>query len=107
MMTVSDKGRYAVTDYKVVRRYKDYTLCEFKLQTGRTHQIRVHSKYLGHSVVGDKTYGSKTCRFNLNGQLLHAYKLSFVHPDTKEQMTFECDIPDYFAKILKVLKISK
>jgi len=107
MMTVSDKGRYAVTDYRVVRRYKDYTLCEFKLQTGRTHQIRVHSKYLGHSVVGDKTYGAKTCRFNLNGQLLHAFRLELTHPETGERMAFEAPLPDYFKKVLDILEGKK
>ena len=99
-----NKGRHAVTDYRVLKRYEGYTLCEFSLRTGRTHQIRVHSKHLGNPVVGDKTYGPKKCPFNLAGQLLHAYSLTFVHPSTGEQMTFTCDLPDYFKGVLSKLK---
>ena len=102
--TVSSKGRNAVTDYRVVKRYEGYTLCEFSLRTGRTHQIRVHSKYLGNPVVGDKLYGPKKCPFDLAGQLLHAYSLTFIHPSTGEEMTFTCDIPDYFKRVLSKLK---
>ncbi len=101
---VANKGRRAVTDYKVVKRYEGYTLCEFSLRTGRTHQIRVHSKHLGNPVVGDKVYGPKKCSFDLNGQLLHAYSLTFVHPSSKETMTFTCDLPEYFKKVLAKLK---
>ena len=100
----TNKGRRAVTDYKVVKRYDGYTLCEFSLRTGRTHQIRVHSKHLGTPVVGDKTYGPKKCPFALDGQLLHAYSLTFVHPTTGEEMTFKCDIPDYFKAVVSKLK---
>ncbi|MBQ7164125.1 MAG: RluA family pseudouridine synthase, partial [Clostridia bacterium] len=104
MMAVSAKGRLAVTDYKVIKRYKaGYTLCEFRLKTGRTHQIRVHAKYLGHPVVGDKTYGSKNCKFNLEGQLLHAFRLELDHPDTGERMIFEAPLPEYFTKVLNSL----
>ncbi|MBR3863864.1 MAG: RluA family pseudouridine synthase [Clostridia bacterium] len=99
-----NKGRRAVTDYKVLKRYEGYTLCEFSLRTGRTHQIRVHSKYLGCPVVGDKVYGPKKSPFNLNGQLLHAYKLSFVHPKSNEEVSFECELPDYFSSLLKKLR---
>ena len=101
---VSNKGRRAVTDYRVVKRYEGYTLCEFSLRTGRTHQIRVHSKHLGNPVVGDKVYGPKKCPFNLAGQLLHAYSLTFTHPTTNEQMTFKCDLPEYFKNTLAKLK---
>ncbi|MBQ9480923.1 MAG: RluA family pseudouridine synthase [Clostridia bacterium] len=104
MMAVSAKGRLAVTDYKVIKRYKaGYTLCEFRLKTGRTHQIRVHAKHLGHPVVGDKTYGSKNCKFNLEGQLLHAFRLELDHPDTGERMIFEAPLPEYFTKVLNSL----
>ncbi len=99
-----NKGRRAVTDYRVVKRFVGYTLCEFSLRTGRTHQIRVHSKYLGCPVVGDKVYGPKKCPFNLEGQLLHAYSLTFVHPKTNEEKTFVCDLPDYFKETLSKLK---
>lgn len=97
------KGKRAITDYRVVKRYQGYTLCEFSLQTGRTHQIRVHSKHMGCPVVGDKVYGPKKCPFDLNGQLLHAFKLTFSHPSTGEQMTFSCDLPEYFTKVINAL----
>lgn len=99
-----DKGKIAITDYCVVKRFDGYTLCRFDLKTGRTHQIRVHAKYLGHPVVGDKVYGIKKQKFKLNGQLLHAYRLSFVHPTTLKEMTFEAPLPDYFKEILDKLK---
>ena len=98
-----EKGKLAITDYRVEKRYSGYTLCRFDLQTGRTHQIRVHAKYLGHPVVGDRVYGIKKQKFNLNGQLLHAFKLTFVHPSTAKVMTFESPLPDYFVEILNKL----
>lgn len=97
------KGRKATTDYFVVKRYKDYTLTRFSLGTGRTHQIRVHAKYMGHAVVGDKTYGIKKQKFDLKGQLLHAFRLTLVHPETEKVMTFEAPLPVYFQKILDIL----
>ena len=103
-MAVSSSGRTAITEYKVVKRYNAYTLCEFNLKTGRTHQIRVHSKHIGHPIVGDKEYGFKNQKFNLNGQLLHAYKLEFIHPTSGEKVSFTSQIPDYFNKILKGLR---
>lgn len=101
---VLNKGRRAITDYKVLKRYKGYTLAEFSLWTGRTHQIRVHTKYLGAPIVGDKTYGPKKCPFALNGQLLHAYKIVFSHPTTGEEKTFTCPLPDYFENVLSKLQ---
>ena len=103
-MTVSSSGRTAITEYKVVKRFTSYTLCEFNLKTGRTHQIRVHSKHIGHPIVGDKEYGFKNQKFNLNGQLLHAYKLEFIHPTSGKKVSFTSQIPDYFDRILKGLK---
>lgn len=103
-MAVVDDGKIAITKYKVIKRYEGYTLCEFSLKTGRTHQIRVHAKYLGNPVVGDKEYGYKKQRFNLEGQLLHAKKLVFTHPTSGEKMSFEAPIPSYFEKVLKKLK---
>ena len=103
MMAVTDEGRRAVTEYTVKKRYDGYTLCEFRLQTGRTHQIRVHAKYLGFPVVGDKTYGSKNCKFNLSGQLLHAFRLELNHPETGERLAFEAPLPDYFKRVLDIL----
>lgn len=104
MMAVSSSGKIAITNYNVVKRFKDYCLVEFILETGRTHQIRVHAKHLLHPIVGDKTYGYKNQKFNLAGQLLHAYKLELSHPTTGKRMTFECKLPDYFENILKKLK---
>ena len=104
MMAVSDRGKVAITHYHVKERYNGYCLVEFVLETGRTHQIRVHSKYLGHPIVGDKTYGIKNQKFNLDGQLLHAYKLELTHPTTGKRMEFESQIPEYFSKVLNKLK---
>lgn len=107
MMAVKSDGRRAVTHYKVIRRYKDYTLMEFSLETGRTHQIRVHTKYLGHPVVGDPVYGYKTQKFRLNGQLLHAFRLELTHPKSGERMAFEAPLPDYFRAVLAKLDSSQ
>ena len=107
MMAVKSDGRRAVTHYKVIRRYKDYTLMEFSLETGRTHQIRVHTKYLGHPVVGDPVYGYKTQKFRLNGQLLHAFRLELTHPKSGERMSFEAPLPDYFRAVLAKLDSSQ
>lgn len=97
-----EKGKLAITDFEVLKRYKEgYTLCKFDLHTGRTHQIRVHAKYLMHPVVGDPVYGIKKQKFKLNGQLLHAWKLRLTHPKTGAVMTFEAPLPDYFINILK------
>ncbi|MFR1983872.1 MAG: RluA family pseudouridine synthase [Christensenellaceae bacterium] len=98
------KGKTAVTDYETLTHYgSDYTLCRFTLQTGRTHQIRVHAKYMGHPVVGDPLYGIRRQRFSLAGQLLHAYKLIFMHPSTGERMEFTAPLPDYFQSLLEKL----
>lgn len=100
------EGKIAITDYEVVCRFgQDYTLCRFILQTGRTHQIRVHAKHLSHPVVGDPVYGYKKQKFNLSGQLLHANTLVLDHPTTGERMTFNASLPPYFSDILK--KLSK
>ena len=102
-MAVSSQGKWAITHYKVLERYMNNCLVEFVLETGRTHQIRVHSKHMGHAIVGDKTYGIKNQKFKLEGQLLHAYKLELTHPTTGKRMTFECGLPEYFEKILSKL----
>lgn len=103
-MDIVPNGRNAVTHYEVLERYGAYTLVRFELKTGRTHQIRVHAKYMGHPVVGDRTYGYKNCRFNLDGQLLHAWRLQFTHPVTGESMSFTAPLPDYFEKVLTILR---
>lgn len=103
MMAVKDSGRRAVTHFKVLKRYKEFTFAEFKLETGRTHQIRVHCKYVGHPIVGDPVYGYEKQKFKLNGQLLHAWKLELTHPSTGERMSFEAPLPDYFQAVLQKL----
>ncbi len=101
-ISVQDSGRKAITNFKVLQRFEKNCLVQFDLQTGRTHQIRVHAKYLGHPVVGDKLYGKEVK--GLDGQLLHAYRLSFVHPRTGKVMTFEAKLPSYFENYMKKLK---
>ena len=104
MMAVTRDGRRAITHYEVIKRYNAYTLCRFKLETGRTHQIRVHSKHLGYPIVGDPVYNTKQDKFGLNGQLLHAERLELTHPSTGERMTFTAPIPDYFERVLNSIK---
>ncbi len=99
-----EKGKLAVTEYSVEKRYAEYTLCRFDLKTGRTHQIRVHARYMGHPIVGDPVYGVKKQKFNLNGQLLHAYRLELTQPTTGERLCFEAPLPDYFADVLNKLR---
>ena len=101
------EGKIAVTDFEVVARFGgEYTLCKFILQTGRTHQIRVHAKHMGHPVVGDPLYGYKKQKFSLNGQALHAYELSLTHPTSGERMTFNAPLPPSFRELLdKLCKI--
>jgi 23S rRNA pseudouridine1911/1915/1917 synthase len=103
-ISVLKTGRNAVTHYKVLERFKANTFIECRLETGRTHQIRVHMAHIGHPLVGDPVYGYKKQRFNLSGQLLHAKKLGFIHPTKGEYMEFESDMPDYFKKIYFLLK---
>ena len=90
----------AITHVKVLRRYGKYTLISAKLETGRTHQIRVHLSYIKHPLVGDTTYGPKKQLYGLDGQLLHAKTLGFVHPRTGEYMEFHSELPDYFTETL-------
>ncbi len=101
------KGKPAVTDWFVAERFRSATLVRFVLGTGRTHQIRVHAKYIGHPVVGDKTYGTRRQRFALEGQLLHAFRLTLTHPRTGERMTFTAPLPDYFERVLEILRNEK
>ncbi len=101
-ISVQADGRLAITKFKVLKYFDNTCLVEFMLQTGRTHQIRVHAKHLGHPVVGDKLYGKE--KKGLAGQLLHAYKLSFTHPRTKEFMQFQVELPDYFKVYLAKLE---
>ena len=104
-MTITYKNsKDAVTHYEFLERFKGYTFIKLRLETGRTHQIRVHMSKNSHPVVGDKTYGVKKEQFNLSGQLLHAYKVGFIHPTTKEYMEFESELPDYFEDVLNKIR---
>ncbi len=98
---VSSEGKQAISLFEVKRRYQNATLVEFSLITGRTHQIRVHSAYIGHPVVGDAVYGRADK--NLKGQLLFSYSLEFVHPRTGQEMKFELPLPDYFQNYIDKL----
>ena len=100
---ISESGKYARTDYRVLFTNKNMALTELTLHTGRTHQIRVHAKFMHHPVVGDAVYGGSN-EFKLNGQLLHAYKLVLTHPKTQKVMTFTAPIPDYFQAVLDILE---
>ena len=103
-MAIDPKGRRAVTHYHVIKNLKDnMSLIECKLETGRTHQIRVHMASINHPLLGDEVYGTKSKKFNLNGQDLHAGVLGFNHPITNEYMEFKSELPEYFNKILNVL----
>lgn len=95
-------GRNAVTHFEVLKRYRDYTLVKCILETGRTHQIRVHMKYIGHPLVGDPLYGPKKT-IKGNGQFLHAGKLGFVHPTTGKLLIFEAPLPKIFQECLEKL----
>lgn len=99
-MGVVESGKKAVTHYKVVERFASHTLVECNLETGRTHQIRVHMAKIGHPLVGDLIYGYKKQSFHLKGQALHAKKLGFIHPSTNEYMEFISPLPDYFEKLI-------
>ena len=105
MAVVMQGGRNAVTHYKVIEKLGKYTWVELQLETGRTHQIRVHMSYIGHPLLGDPVYGPKKCPFNLNGQVLHAKVLGFIHPRTGEYMEFNSELPDYFSSLIERLKI--
>ena len=108
-MCVTEKNsKNAVTNYEVLNRYKGYTHIKCILQTGRTHQIRVHMAYIGHPVSGDSVYGVKNEKVAFNGQCLHARKIGFVHPKTNEYMEFVSDLPPYFKEFInKLSNISK
>lgn len=105
-MAVVYGGREAITHVNVLERFGRYTLVECILETGRTHQIRVHMASIGHSIVGDKVYGIKKEKFNLNGQLLHAKTIGFKHPRTGKIMEFTSPLPEYFEDVLDKLRAS-
>lgn len=105
-----ENAREAVTHYEVIQSYGQITYLKLKLETGRTHQIRVHMSHLGHALLGDEVYSSTKTLFEkqhaplFDGQILHAKRLSLTHPKTKERMTFECELPDNFKKLISILE---
>lgn len=103
-MAVRKDGKTAITHFKVLKRYNKYTLLEIKIDTGRTHQIRVHMAEIGHPVVGDMVYSSGKNEFGIEGQMLHAKSLDFKHPVTGKEMHLEADLPQYFVDVLNKLQ---
>ena len=104
-MAINERnGKTAITHYRVIERLKDATYMEFKLETGRTHQIRVHMASIGHPLLGDTVYGSLKNPYHLQGQTLHAYIIGFVHPTTGEYVEFKAPIPEYFEDLLNKLR---
>ena len=107
-MDVNKEGKEAITHFKVLRRYKNkYTLLQINLETGRTHQIRVHLSYIGYPIIGDEVYSNGKNEWGIKGQCLHAWKLEFMHPITKEKISLEAEIPEYLKNILKELEEEK
>ena len=103
-MAIVPNGKRAVTHFEVLERFNGYTHVRARLETGRTHQIRVHAMSINHPLVGDPVYGPKNSKIKLNGQALHAKKLGFIHPTTKEYVEFDSELPDYFQKLLEKLR---
>ena len=99
-MAVDKKGKEAITEFKVLEKYDGFTYIEVKIKTGRTHQIRVHMAEIGYPIVGDEVYSNGRNPFNVKGQMLHAAKLGFIHPSTKEKVVFEAPLPEYFQNVL-------
>lgn len=104
-MAINEKnGKPAVTHYKVLERFDKYTYIECQLETGRTHQIRVHMTSIGHPLLGDEVYGNAKCPFKLEGQTLHAMTIGFIHPATGEYVEYEAPLPEYFEHLLQILR---
>ena len=103
-MAVRKEGKSAVTHFKVLKRFANYTLLEVKIETGRTHQIRVHLAYIGYPIVGDATYSSGKNPWNIQGQCLHAKSLQFKNPATGKEMYIEAPLPEYFSQIIEELE---
>ena len=103
-MAIVKDGKRAVTHFEVIKRYENFTHMKANLETGRTHQIRVHAASIGHPLLGDPIYGPKNSKIKCKGQTLHARKLGFIHPTTKQYVEFNSDLPDYFVEILNKIK---
>lgn len=103
-MAVTKNGKQAITHFNVIKRFNNYTLLDIKIDTGRTHQIRVHLAEIGHPVIGDEVYSNGKNEFGIKGQMLHARSLEFNHPITNKKLYLEADIPEYFKNVLKELE---
>ena len=103
-MAIVQDGRYAKTDYRVIERFKNFTHVELTLHTGRTHQIRVHMKAIGHPLLGDPVYGPAKSMYGLNKQMLHAKVLGFIHPISGKELYFESELPEYFSSVIDRLR---
>ncbi len=106
-MAVVKTGKEAITHFKVIERFKENTLLEINLETGRTHQIRVHLSQIGYPIVGDMVYSNGKNKFGVQGQMLHAWKIKFMHPITGKEMEIEAPLPPYFKDVLEKLKEEK
>jgi len=102
-MAVNERGKEAVTHFKVLKRFGKYTYISCKLETGRTHQIRVHMASIGHPLVGDEVYSNRPCPYKLQGQCLHAMTLGFVHPTSKTYIEVHAPLPEYFQHLLEIM----
>ena len=103
-MAVDKNGKNAITHFKVLQRFDGYSLLEIKIETGRTHQIRVHMSHIGYPVVGDIVYSNGKNPFGVEGQMLHAKRLELKHPITRKEMCLEAPLPEYFLDIIAKLK---
>jgi 23S rRNA pseudouridine1911/1915/1917 synthase len=103
-MAVNKNGKNAVTHFKVIERFENYTLLEIKIETGRTHQIRVHLTEIGYPIVGDTVYSNGKNEWGIKGQCLHAKSLKFKHPITGKEMFIEAPLPEYLEKVISELK---
>lgn len=103
-MAVSKNGKNAITHFKVIERFKNYTLLEVNIETGRTHQIRVHLSQIGYPIIGDYVYSNGKNPFNVEGQMLHSFRLEFTHPITNQKMNLEAKLPEYFENVLETLR---
>ena len=107
-MDVDKNGKEAITHFKVLGRYKNkYTLLQINLETGRTHQIRVHLSHIGYPIIGDEVYSNGKNEWDVSGQCLHAWKLEFNHPITGKKLSLEAEIPEYLKNIIKELERTK
>ncbi len=102
-MAVDKNGKKAITHIKVIKKYKNYTYIEINIETGRTHQIRVHMSEIGYPIVGDMVYSNGKNPFGVEGQMLHAKNIEFIHPTTKDNVSFEAEVPEYFKEVLEKL----